>query len=129
MLRTPDLRANGRAGVVLLVVITLLTLFAVLGLSFVLYANATAEGSRLSREAESVSRPDVDPELLFSFFLGQLLYDVPDDATGVFSALRGHSLARSMFGLKYRLDELGTPAGIAAHHQVPYSGPGRLPAT
>lgn len=126
MLQHSDLRANGRAGVVLLVVITLLTLFAVLGLSFVLYANATADGSRYSREAQSEATPDIDPELLFSYFLGQLLYDTPDDETGVYSALRGHSLARSLFGLNYDPAELGTPALIAARNHAPYSGTGRL---
>src|SRR5262245_58182583 len=93
-------RAVGRRrGVILLVVISLLTLFAVVGLSFLLYANATATAARLSREAQVQGRVDMDPELLFSLFLGQLVYDAPDDERGVYSALRGHSLARGMYGL------------------------------
>ena len=113
-----------RHGVVLLVVISLLTLFAVIGLSFVLYANATAEGARLSREAQSERRPNVDPELLFSYFLGQLLYDAADDVTGVYSGLRGHSLARSMFGLRHTPGQL--PEDIARDNAVPYCGTGRM---
>src|SRR5260370_11404533 len=87
-----------RVGVVLVIVLMLLTLFAVVGLSFVLYAQSAATSSRFYREAESPIRPDIDPELLFAHFLGQLIYDVPDDETGVYSALRGHSLARNLYG-------------------------------
>ncbi len=124
MMRTFSASAHRRNGVVLLVVISMLTLFAVLGLSFVLYASATADGARLYRDAHTESRPNVDPELLLSFFLGQLLYDVHDDATGVYSALRGHSLARSMFGLNYNPGD--PPAVIAQKNAAPYCGTGRM---
>lgn len=113
-----------RKGVILLVVITLLTLFAVLGIAFVMYANTTAEGARLGREAQTELRPDVEPELLLSYFLGQLLYDCPDDANGVYSALRGHSLARSMYGLNYDLTDLADVIG--GKNSTPYHGTGRL---
>src|SRR6516225_5220440 len=116
MLRTPPVPIAGpRRGMVLLVVIALLTLFAVVGLSFVLYANSAATSARLFRESESHARPDLEPELLFSYLLGQLIFDVPDDERGVYSALRGHSLARSMFGYN---DE--------ASNDVPFNGTGRL---
>src|SRR5262249_46319879 len=82
-----------RAGAILMVVLVLLTLFAVVGLSFVLYADQVATAARFAREAEVRTTPDVAPELLLAYFLGQLIYDV-DDQTGVYSALRGHSLAR-----------------------------------
>ena len=70
---------------------------------------------RAARQGETAQRADADPELLFSYFLGQFLFDVPDDATGVFSALRGHSLARSMYGYN--------PGG---NNTTPFNGPGRL---
>src|SRR5229473_7557391 len=89
-----------RRGVILMVVLILLTLFAIVGLSFALYASSEAQVAQLIREAEVQPRPDAEPELLASFFLGQLIYDT-DDFTGVFSALRGHSLARSMYGAYY----------------------------
>src|SRR5437667_11577224 len=90
---------SSRRGVILLVVISLLTLFAIVGLSFVLYADAEAKSSQIFREAEVQNLPDMDPELLFASFLEQLIYDA-DDITGVYSGLRGHSLARTMYGYK-----------------------------
>lgn len=97
MLHTSSPRSR-RQGVILLVVVSMLTLFAIVGLSFVMYAESEAKGSLYQREAQSEFRPDVDPDMLAAFALGQLIYDVPDDETGVYSAMRGHSLARSMYG-------------------------------
>jgi hypothetical protein len=125
MVRTPASRSsNARHGVILLVVLALLTLFAIVGIGFVLYANATATAARIYRQAHSQSQVDVDPELLLSFFMGQLVFDVPDDARGVYSGLRGHSLARSMFGLNYNLAPDGTLR--LASNDVPFNGTGRL---
>jgi hypothetical protein len=109
-----------RRGAILLVVLSLLTLFAIVGISFVLYANAAAQSARLDRESASLTHPDVDPELLMAYFLGQLIYDAPDDGAGVYSAMRGHSLARNMYGANS-----GTPA---AANSVPFNGVGRLRA-
>jgi hypothetical protein len=104
-----------RRGVILLVVLALLTLFAVIGICFVLYAQTAAQASRLYRDAERPGRPDVAPEMLLTYFLGQLIYDLPDDATGVYSGLRGHSLARTMYGVN-----------DTAPNVVPFNGTGRL---
>ena len=90
-------RATGaplRDGVVLLVVISLLVLFSLVGLAFVVYAEGQANVARLWREAETTQLPDMDPELLLSYFLGQLIYDTDNPH----SALRGHGLARNMYG-------------------------------
>src|SRR5262249_32013275 len=106
-----------RRGVILLVVVALLTLFAVVGLSFFLYAEAAAPAARYSREAQAPGRPDVEPELLLAYFLGQFIYDVPDDGSGVYSALRGHSLARNLYGSMQ-----------PAANLVPFNGLGRLHA-
>ena len=104
-----------RRGVILLVVLAMLTLFAVLGISLVLYAESQAAESRIAREAEQRNPPDMDPEMALNLFLGQLLYDVPDDSTGVYSYLRGHSLARTMYGWN---------DGVL--NDKPYNGAGRL---
>jgi hypothetical protein len=81
----------------LLVVITMLVLFAVVALAFVYFASSEATASRHTREAQTAFRPDLDPELALSYVLGKLLYPSPDDATGVYNALRGHELVRLMY--------------------------------
>jgi hypothetical protein len=103
-----------------MVVLALLTLFAVVGISFVYYANAESKSSQLVKEAQDEARPDIDPEMLASFFFGQLIVDTKDDEHGVYSALRGHSLARSIYGFN------DTPAPGALPNSLPYNGTGRL---
>jgi hypothetical protein len=98
-----------------MVVLSLLTLFAIVGISFVLYADAEALSSRVGREAENLTRPDVDPQLALSLFLGQMIYDAPDDESGVYSSLHGHSLARLMYGYN-----------PTSTNDLPYNGMGRL---
>jgi hypothetical protein len=97
-----------------------LTLFAIVGVAFVLYADSEATSARVAREAEVQQRPDVDPQQALSFLLGQLIYDVNDDAAGAASGLRGHSLARTMYGYNYAA--IGTP-GV---NIIPFNGTGRL---
>jgi hypothetical protein len=87
-----------RRGVILLVVVLMLALFLVVGLSFVLYAEAERDSSRTNREAQGPDHFDVPPETLLAFALGQIIYDAPDDLNGVQSAMRGHSFARTMYG-------------------------------
>src|SRR5262249_7453426 len=83
-----------------------------------------------------LTRPDVEPEQLLAYFLGQLLYDCPDDPRGVYSGLRGHSLSRNMLGLNYQVgadgrirrnaaSELVDAAGSVLN-DVPFNGTGRL---
>jgi hypothetical protein len=107
-MRSRPQAAASRRGVVLLIVISLLVLFALVGIAFVIYAESQANTARIWREGETAQRPDMDPELLLSYFLGQLVYDTDNP----FSALRGHSLARTMYG--------------KAGSVVPYNGTGRL---
>jgi len=117
MFRLPAIASTDpRRGVILMVVLILLTLFAIVGLSFALYADAEAKSAQINREAEVAKQPDVEPEMLLSFFLGQLVYD-QDNVTGVYSAMRGHSFARSMYGYN------DTPGSINA---LAFNGTGRL---
>jgi hypothetical protein len=104
-----------RRGIVLLVVMALLTLFSAVGLSFVFYAEAESTIAAFSADGGRKMVPDVDPELLLAYYLGQLIYDV-DDQNGLYSAMRGHSLARTMYGYNYP----GTS------NVNPYNGVGRL---
>ena len=112
MVRSQGLRGDpSRQGVVLLVVISLLVLFSLVGLAFVVYAEGQANVARLWREAETSQQPNMDPELLLSYFLGQFIYDTDN----LHSAMRGHSLARNMYG--------ANPAG---GNVIPYTGVGRV---
>lgn len=117
-----------RKGMILLVVLALLTLFAIVGITFVYVASGQETSARIAREAETQFKPGVDPEAALSFALGQFLYDVndpvPDTSVtpnvvnhpiGLVSAARGHSLARNMYGF---LD--GTL------NDKPFNGTGRL---
>src|SRR5438105_14116252 len=107
MARARFRHSHPRDGVVLLVVISLLVLFALVGIAFVVYAESQANTSRIWREGEALEQPDMDPELLLSAFLGQLLYDTDNPL----SALRGHGLVRNMYG------QPGTT--------IPFNGTGR----
>ncbi|HEY7331140.1 MAG TPA: hypothetical protein VH592_26125, partial [Gemmataceae bacterium] len=108
-------KSSERRAVILMVVLSLLTLFALVGITFVLYADAEATAARIARESQTSQVADVDPETALSFFLGQLIYDVPDTPAGVASGLRGHSLARTMYGYQY--------PGV---NVTPFNGIGRL---
>jgi hypothetical protein len=100
-----------RKGIVLLIVITMLTLFSIVGLSFVFYAESEGVASQLMSDTFNQTLPDADPESLLSFFLREFTYDTAN--TG--SAIRGHGLSRTMYG--------SNPLGANAS---PYSGIGRL---
>src|SRR5262245_56629476 len=91
------LPSNRRRGVILLVVLTLITLLTLMGISFVIYAEGSATGSRIYREAQGLSTESrgsevtvSDAALAWDSFLGQVIYDVNDDTFGTASALRGH---------------------------------------
>src|SRR5262245_46093979 len=103
LLRQHSHAGGRRHGVILLVVLAILTLFALVGLSFVMYSDASATSARIFREAQKSNQVGTDSDrirteaqTLWQQFLGQLIYDLPDDAVGVQSALRGHSLGRTM---------------------------------
>ncbi|HXG09624.1 MAG TPA: hypothetical protein VNK04_07530 [Gemmataceae bacterium] len=115
-----------RRGLVLLVVLFMLTLFAIAGLSLVLYADAEATAARLHGSAAHFLQPDMEPEEAFAFFLNQLIYDCPDDERGVYSALRGHSLARNMYGLNYNLTAGPIGTITMLDNVTPFNGTGRL---
>lgn len=115
---------SGRRAAILLVVVVLTTLFMVVGLAFVLYAEAQATSSRFYREANlNLDDKYPTPEELFGWALGELIYDCPDDA-GAFSAIRGASLARTMYGWNYEpVPGSNEVRGIG--NTVPYGGLGR----
>jgi hypothetical protein len=110
-------------------------LFAIVGVSFVFYAGSCELSERAYLESVGESRPDVDPEQLFCYFMGQLLYDAADDQSGVYSGLRGQSLSRNMFGMNYMIESDGrikrnnagqlVDAAGNVLNDVPFNGTGR----
>jgi hypothetical protein len=99
-----------RRGVILLVVISLLALFASIGIGFVYYAEAEATAARFSVQAGTQLNADIDPEILTAFALSQIIYGTTDPA----SALRGYDLARGIYGWN-----------AGAPNIIPFNGPGR----
>ncbi len=79
-----------RRGVVLILVLAVLALMALIGVTFATFTGQGKIGTR--NFAQSVLTPR--PAELMDFALQQLIADTGD----VRSALRGHSLARDMFG-------------------------------
>lgn len=124
--------APRRRGTILIVVLALLALFAVIGLSFVLYAGSEATSSRIYREAQDIAtaQPNPDGELAAIAALGDIIYDKLDDTSGMYSAIRGHGIARDMYGWYYT----GTPGNPIVrdpatgllYNTVPYAGVGEF---
>src|SRR5260370_1806200 len=115
--------------VVLLVVMALLTICAAVGLSFVFYGEAESTAAAYFGENSRKMVPDVDPELLLAYFLGQHIYDV-DDSNGTYSAMRGHSLARTMYGYQAGGMNMNPYNGVGRQHTTGHQkllGPDDLP--
>ena len=55
------LQTNERRAVILMVVLSLLTCFALVGITFVLYADAEAAAARVAREAGTTNAPTSTP--------------------------------------------------------------------
>src|SRR6516164_8924980 len=79
-----------RRGIVLVLVLAMLALLAVIGITFATYSGQAKLNAR--NYLGSVLQPQADE--LFDFALGQLIGDTSD----IRSAIRGHSLARDMYG-------------------------------
>jgi len=122
--RNPQAFAKRRA-VILMIVLVLLTLFAVVGLAFVLYASAEADASRLARETTAPyvsTQPNEKYDSVSDYGIAQLIFGVADPVNGGFpdgacSAVRGHDFARDVYGWNY--DSPG-------NNIYPFNGPGRL---
>ena len=117
-----------RKGMILLVVVAFLALFSVMGITYIIYAD-----SQLRQTTDDVNGQDVrqnplklidlDPSFILNFFLERFLYDQSDvSATSatpdsVYSALRGHSLSRNMYGWNDTANAL---------NDKPFNGTGKL---
>ncbi len=102
-----------RRGVILLIVLMMLVLFAIVGITFVLMADARSTEARIYREAQNATPPSgitdantpatttnqasLVPDLQLAYFLNRLIYDDQDDTYGISDGMRGLSLARGMY--------------------------------
>ena len=105
-----------RKGMILLVVVAFLALFSVMGVTYLIYADSqlrqSVDGlSGQDARQDSMRMVDLNPSFMLNFFLEKFLYDEADATrnpiTGgvlnstppsVYSAIRGHSLARNIYG-------------------------------
>jgi hypothetical protein len=135
---SPTFNPQRRRGVILLVVLAMLTLLTVIGVTFVLYSDSAESTARIAMEGEksvSLTQPASWPtDELMAYAFGQLIYDAEDDSAGQQSNLRGHSLARDIYGYYYDqsagpLASSGSSTPVqskAPDNDRPFRGTGRL---
>src|SRR5437764_9936280 len=116
---------GGRRGTVTLTVISFLLIFFVLALTFAFYSMAEADNAKVYRDSVNVGQngaydtgPPPDAEGLFNKALADIIYGPPDGLPGAFNVLRGHDLARLVYG--YNSPD---PTGATQ----PYNGYGLTP--
>ncbi|VTR91126.1 Uncharacterized protein OS=Pirellula staleyi (strain ATCC 27377 / DSM 6068 / ICPB 4128) GN=Psta_0540 PE=4 SV=1 [Gemmata massiliana] len=112
-------RAPRRGTVVVITIFALITILMVLGLAFMMYAvkeKAVAQAHKDGANVAGTGAPD--PTDTINRFLSTLIYDENDDGDSLNNALRGHSIARSMYG--GRRDASSPWAGST----VPWAGVG-----
>src|SRR5687767_13418129 len=82
-----------KRGVVLLIVVSLLALFILMGITYSLTASRYLDASKHEREVQRLLDP---PEAEMDLILGQILYD-----TLVRTSLQNHSLLRDLYGADF----------------------------
>ena len=132
-----QIQLQRRRGATMIIVVAFLALGLSLGIAFLFKASHHARFMQTVRESGQGGRASgvnsgtlgnndeapPQPSDLFNTALGQLIYDVNDDESGFYNALRGHSFARSMYGWKDTANALA----YANNPNAPpaYSGFGR----
>ena len=86
----PNQGKCGRRGIVLVLILGVLALMAVIGVTFATFSGQSRISAR--NFAQSVNQPQRDE--LMDYALAQLISDTAD----IRSAIRGHSMARDMYG-------------------------------
>src|SRR5271157_2405523 len=86
----PNQGKRERRGIVLVLILGVLALMAVIGVTFATFSGQSRISAR--NYAQSVNQPQRDE--LMDYALSQLICDTPD----IRSSIRGHSLARDMYG-------------------------------
>ena len=88
-------RPKPRRGVLLLVVLSILVLFALIGITFVVVASSF---KRTARQASKIDRSGDDPRQLCDGAMYQLLRGPRGPYSQSGSVLYGHSLLRDLYG-------------------------------
>ena len=86
----PNQGKRGRRGIVLVLILGMLALMALIGITFATFSGQSRISAR--NFVQSMNQPQRDE--LMDYALSQLISDTPD----LRSAIRGHSLARDMYG-------------------------------
>ena len=86
----PNQGKRGRRGIVLVLVLGMLALMALIGITFATFSGQSRISAR--NFFQSMNQPQRDE--LMDYALSQLISDTPNHQ----SAIRGHSLARDMYG-------------------------------
>ena len=97
---------GGRRGNVTVIVVAFLALFLVLGLTFAFYSISEADQAKVYRDSVEGGQTGVqpndgappEPESIFNSVLRDVIYGPPADLTGAFNPLRGHEVARLIYG-------------------------------
>lgn len=121
-LARPFRRAPRRGTSFVLLSVSMLTLFAAVGMGYALYAHTLRKTSGAAAEAQGKgTAPPLeapDPTGTVNQFLAGLLFDYGDDGADLVNPLRGHSIARSMYGR-----DLAAGGGISL---TPWAGVGLI---
>ena len=86
----PNQGKRGRRGIVLVLILGMLALMALIGITFATFSGQSRISAR--NFFQSMNQPQRDE--LMDYALSQLISDTPD----IRSSIRGHSLARDMYG-------------------------------
>ncbi|MFP6671366.1 MAG: hypothetical protein VB857_08125, partial [Pirellulaceae bacterium] len=100
-------KQRNQRGVVLLVVVSMLVLFVLIGVTYAIVASQYRRGARIASRQKQLG---VDPQQHLDSALYQLLRDTRSSS----SALRGHSLLRDIYGTSVR-GKINDAAGGAAN--------------
>jgi len=115
----PSHRRPARRGTsILLIALIMLTLFSAVGTAYVFYAIREAKLAEARKEEQGAFNTAQvvlpDPSGTINTFFGTLIYDVgdgsPPNSSDLLNGMRGHSIARSMYGRDV-LAQNGGPSG------------------
>ena len=109
----PNQGKRGRRGIVLVLVLGMLALMALIGITFATFSGQSRISAR--NFFQSMNQPQRDE--LMDYALSQLICDTPD----IRSSIRGHSLARDMYGNDAATTATSPPAPAERAPPLPYN--------